>query len=78
MPPAGDPGLPPSHWAASNRNTKDDRTIGGLQVGDESARSHRHSLVRLIEWTEVQISPYKDYICLDMDTFVMDQSGTKK
>lgn len=34
--------------------------------------------VRLIERTEAPITPHKGYVCLDLDTFVMDQSGTKK
>jgi hypothetical protein len=34
--------------------------------------------VRLIERTRAPITPHKGYVCLDMDTFVMDQSGTKK
>jgi hypothetical protein len=34
--------------------------------------------VRLIERTQAPITPHKGYVCLDMDTFVMDQSGTKK
>jgi hypothetical protein len=34
--------------------------------------------VRLIERTEAPITAHKGYVCLDMDTFVMDQSGTKK
>ncbi|QWF69621.1 hypothetical protein KEF85_09550 [Methylomonas paludis] len=33
--------------------------------------------IRLIERTEAPITPHKGYVCLDMDTFVMDQSGTK-
>ncbi len=34
--------------------------------------------VRLIERAAVPITPHKGYVCLDMDTFVMDQSGSKK
>ena len=34
--------------------------------------------VRLIERAVAPITPHKGYVCLDMDTFVMDQSGSKK
>ena len=34
--------------------------------------------VRLIERAAAPITPHKGYVCLDMDTFVMDQSGSKK
>ncbi len=34
--------------------------------------------VRLIERAAAPITPHKGYICLDLDTFVMDQSGSKK
>lgn len=34
--------------------------------------------VRLIERAGAPITPHKGYVNLDMDTFVMDQSGTKK
>jgi hypothetical protein len=34
--------------------------------------------IRLIERAAAPITPHKGYVCLDMDTFVMDQSGSKK
>jgi hypothetical protein len=34
--------------------------------------------VRLLERTQAPITAHKGYVCLDLDTFVMDQSGTKK
>ncbi len=34
--------------------------------------------LRLLERTQAPITPYKGYICADMDTFVMDNSGTAK
>jgi hypothetical protein len=33
---------------------------------------------RLLERTEAPITAHKGYVCADMDTFVMDNSGTKK
>jgi len=34
--------------------------------------------LRLLERTEAPITPHKGYICADLDTFVMDNSDTKK
>lgn len=34
--------------------------------------------LRLLERTEAPISAHKGYVCADLDTFVMDNSGTKK
>jgi hypothetical protein len=34
--------------------------------------------IRLIERIQAPITAHKGYVCLDLDTFVMDQSGTKK
>jgi hypothetical protein len=34
--------------------------------------------VLLLERTEVPITPHRGHVCLDIDTFAMDNSGTKK
>jgi hypothetical protein len=34
--------------------------------------------LRLLERTEAPITPHKGYVCVDIDTFAMDNSGTKK
>jgi hypothetical protein len=34
--------------------------------------------ILLLERTEAPITPYRGYVCLDIDTFAMDNSGTKK
>ncbi|WP_367026085.1 IS1380 family transposase [Methylococcus sp. ANG] len=34
--------------------------------------------LRLLERTEAPITPHKGYVCCDIDTFAMDNSGTKK
>lgn len=34
--------------------------------------------MRLIERAAAPITPHKGYVCVDMDTFVMEQSGSKK
>jgi len=34
--------------------------------------------LRLLERTEAPITPHKGYVCADIDTFAMDNSGTKK
>ena len=34
--------------------------------------------IRLLERSAAPISAHKGYVCLDLDTFVMDQSGSKK
>jgi hypothetical protein len=34
--------------------------------------------LRLIERTEAPITPHKGFVCLDMDTFVMNNDGSKK
>ncbi|MFN3883647.1 MAG: IS1380 family transposase, partial [Rhodocyclaceae bacterium] len=34
--------------------------------------------LRLLERTEAPISAHQGYVCCDIDTFVMDNSGTKK
>jgi hypothetical protein len=34
--------------------------------------------VRLLERTQAPITPYRGYVCCDIDTFAMDNSGTRK
>ena len=34
--------------------------------------------LRLLERTEAPITPHKGFVCVDIDTFVMDNSGTQK
>jgi hypothetical protein len=34
--------------------------------------------LRLLERTEAPITTYKGYVCVDLDTFAMDNSGTRK
>jgi hypothetical protein len=34
--------------------------------------------VLLLERTEAPITPHRGHVCLDIDTFAMDNSGTKK
>jgi len=34
--------------------------------------------LRLLERAEASITPYQGYVCADLDTFVMDNSDTKK
>jgi len=34
--------------------------------------------LRLLERTEAPITPHKGYVCVDIDTFAMDNSGTRK
>jgi Transposase DDE domain group 1 len=34
--------------------------------------------LRLLKRTEAPITPHKGYVCVDIDTFAMDNSGTKK
>ena len=48
------------------------------RVGGSLLDSVDELSVRLIERTQAPITPHKGFVCLDMDTFVMDQSGTKK
>jgi hypothetical protein len=42
-------------------------------------REHTDELtLRLLESTHAPITPHKGYVCVDLDTFVMDNSDTKK
>ena len=34
--------------------------------------------LRLLERTQAPITPHQGYVCCDIDTFAMDNSGTKK
>ncbi|EQD75213.1 transposase IS4 family protein, partial [mine drainage metagenome] len=34
--------------------------------------------LRLLESTHAPITPHKGYVCVDLDTFVMDNSNTRK
>lgn len=48
------------------------------RVSDKLREPLDEMSVRLIERADAPITPHKGYVCLDMDTFVMDQSGSKK
>lgn len=48
------------------------------RVGSALLDSLDELSVRLIERAAAPITAHKGYVCLDMDTFVMDQSGSKK
>jgi hypothetical protein len=34
--------------------------------------------LRLLERTQAPITPHQGYVCADIDTFAMDNSGTRK
>ncbi|AEF99269.1 IS1380 family transposase [Methylomonas methanica] len=48
------------------------------RVSDKLREPLDEMSVRLIERADAPITAHKGYVCLDMDTFVMDQSGSKK
>lgn len=64
----GLPKVPSSVWLRQRLNS----------VGAE-LREHSDELsLRLLETLHAPISAYQGYVCLDIDTFVMDQSGSHK
>jgi hypothetical protein len=51
------------------------------RLNDKGAAIREHSdelSLRLLERTEAPITPHKGFVCVDIDTFAMDNSGTKK
>jgi len=50
-----------------------------LDAKGAALREHTDELsLRLLERTEAPVSAHKGFVCLDFDTFTMDNSGTKK
>lgn len=60
--------VPGSVWMRQRLNDKADAI---RDLADELS-------LRLLERTDAPITPHKGYICCDIDTFAMDNSGTKK
>jgi hypothetical protein len=60
--------VPGSVWM---RQRLDARSAELRELADEIS-------LRLLERTEAPITAHKGYVCCDIDTFVMDNSGTKK
>jgi hypothetical protein len=50
-----------------------------LDATGAELRAHTdEASLRLLERTEAPITAHKGYVCLDFDTFTMDNSGTRK
>lgn len=50
-----------------------------LDATGAKLRAHTdEASLRLLERTEAPITAHKGYVCLDFDTFTMDNSGTQK
>lgn len=60
--------VPSSVWMRQRLDTKAEAI---RDLGDELS-------VRLLERTEAPITPYKDFVRFEIDTFVMNNSGSKK
>ncbi len=60
--------IPGSVWLRQRLNVK------GAAIRDLADELTR----RLLERTEAPITPHKGFVCVDIDTFVMDHSGTQK
>jgi hypothetical protein len=60
--------VPGSVWLRQRLDTK---AAALRELSDELS-------VRVLEWTEAPITAHRGYICVDIDTFAMDNSGTRK